>query len=115
MQNDIRSLLPVQNVRCVHVGQAVNAALGSCGHNEVPMTCMQLSCQYRGGGWEEGREGGTWEPRKDPTFSPLQSDVTPQPQYHMEQRQKLAPALSLANLTAHPTCMLLLDPSQDAH
>lgn len=23
--------------------QAVNAALGSCGHNEVPMTCMQLS------------------------------------------------------------------------
>lgn len=43
MQNEVRSLLPVQNVRCVHTGQAVNAALGRGGHNEVPMTCMQLS------------------------------------------------------------------------
>ena len=48
MQNQIWRLFPVQNMRCVHVGQAVNAALGSCSHDEVPMTCMQLSVNASG-------------------------------------------------------------------
>ena len=43
MQYEGRCLLPVQDVRRVQVRQAVNAALCSCGHNEMPMTCIQLS------------------------------------------------------------------------
>ena len=43
MQDEVWSLLPVQNMRCVQVGQAVNGALRSCGHNEMAMTCTQLA------------------------------------------------------------------------
>lgn len=43
MQDEVWSLLPVQDMRCVQVGQAVNAALRSCGHNEMAMTCIQLA------------------------------------------------------------------------
>lgn len=42
MQYEGRGLLPVQDVRCVQVRQAVNTALGSCSHNEMPVTCKQL-------------------------------------------------------------------------